>query len=162
MTMFCPRCATENDWEKAYCRQCGQALSDVRLGLQGAPSESVAKLKSGSHVMNGGLASVLVFTVIATTLALLGIFLGQPVLSTIAMMNALLGVLIGMPLIIVGKSRIRAATRLLSSNSANKALGPEHESDQVTAHRQAQLDQRLPVSSITEHTTLDLNRQRKP
>jgi len=151
----------ENEWGQAYCRKCGQALSDVRLGIKGAPSESVAKLESGSDVMNGGIASVLIFTVIATILALLGVFLGQPVLSTIAMMNALLGVLIGVPLIIVGKSRIRAATRLLTSNPADRALGSEHDSDQVTARPQSQLEQLPPVSSITEHTTLDLNRPRK-
>jgi hypothetical protein len=159
--MFCPQCATENDWEQAYCHRCGQALSDVRLGLHGAPSASVAKLRSGSELINGGIGALLVFMFIATIIALLGVVLGQPILPAIAMINALLGSVIGLPLIIVGKLRVNEATRLLKTKPEKRALGSEHGSDEMRTSLQSPVSQLPPRGSITEHTTLDLNRQHK-
>ena len=54
------------------------------------------------------------FTLIALLLAVLGIALGDPSLSSIAMINVLLGALIGFPLMFVGKARVKRASRLLS------------------------------------------------
>lgn len=158
--MFCPRCGIENDLEQGYCRQCGQALSDVQLALQGAPSESLNKLRSSSQLMNGGIATLIIFTLIAVIITLLGVALGDPTLSTIAMINAALGVLIGLPLVIVGKSKIREATRLLSSRPETRALESERRNRAITSGLQSNLNQLAP-GSVTEHTTLDLKSRRK-
>jgi hypothetical protein len=72
----------ENNSEQAYCRQCGQALSDVRLALQGVASESLAKLKSSAQVMNGGIATLAVFNLIAVIITLISVVFGHPAPST--------------------------------------------------------------------------------
>jgi len=158
--MFCPRCGTENDLEQGYCRQCGQSLTDVRLALQGAATESLAKLKSSAQVMNGGIATLAVFTLVAVIITLLGIALGQPTLSTIAMINAAFGALIGLPLVIVGKSRVRRATQLLSGSPETRALDVERRNEAITSCPQSDFN-RLAPSSVTENTTLDLKGRRK-
>jgi len=158
--MFCPRCGTENDLKQGYCRQCGQLLTDVRLALQGAATESLAKLKSGAHVMNGGIATVAVFTLIAVIITLIGVLFGHPILGTIAMINALLGVLIGLPLVMVGKMRVRQAARLLSSSPERRALDAERRNEAITSGPQSDFN-RLAPGSVTENTTLDLKGRRK-
>ncbi len=155
--MFCPRCATENELEKAYCRQCGLRLNDVRLALDGLTSESLIKLKSGSDLMNGGIATISIFMLGAVVIAILGMTLGHPPLMAIAMLNALAGALIGLPLVIVGKRRVSQASRLLSGESPRsiesrkvQALDPEYESKTNP----------LPPPSVTDHTTLNLGNHR--
>src|SRR6476659_9791673 len=102
--MFCPRCSTENNSEESYCRACGLALSDVRLALSGAATDSLTKLRSGSHITNGGIATVSVFMFVATLITLIGTTQGQPVLVAVAMINALFGAIVGLPLIIIGQT----------------------------------------------------------
>jgi len=80
--MFYPRCGTENDLEQGYCRQCGLSFTDVRLALQGAATESLAQLKSSAQVMNGGIATLAVSTLIAVIFTFIGVALGDPTLST--------------------------------------------------------------------------------
>ncbi|HET6978997.1 MAG TPA: zinc ribbon domain-containing protein [Pyrinomonadaceae bacterium] len=48
--MFCPRCGTENDSERSYCRSCGQALSSVRLALEGRVDEAITTLKNEQNI----------------------------------------------------------------------------------------------------------------
>src|SRR5215831_744785 len=159
--MFCPRCATENELDQGYCRQCGQSLADVRLALEGSPSESLQKLEAGAKWMNGGLATLISFIFIALLLSVLGIALVNPVLSSIAMLNVLLGALIGFPLVLVGKASVKRATRLLSrtqhqiGNRANSLHGPS-ELFTMDLNKDAR---RIGVpGSVTEHTTLNLER----
>src|SRR5262249_21765382 len=116
--MFCPRCAAENELGQAYCRQCGLGLADVALALHGAASESVAKLKSGSHLMNGGIAVLTSFMLVAAFITLISITQGHPVLAVIAMINAVFGAMLGLPLVIVGKMRVTQASRLLSGEKS--------------------------------------------
>lgn len=158
--MFCPRCSTENGPEQGYCRQCGQALSDVRLALDGRPSESLERLKAGAKWMNGGIAVLVVFTLIAFLIASIGVVFGHPILSTIAMINVLMGALIGLPLVFLGKAAMRRATRLLSTSQNRIGHGPadriQTPNDLLTNDLNAEA-QRVPLSaSVTEHTTLNL------
>ena len=157
--MFCPRCGIDNESTQGYCRQCGQLLSDVRLAMQGAASESLAKLKSAAHVMNGGIATVAVFTLIAVFITLIGALSGHPVLGTIGMINSLLGVLIGLPLVLVGKMRVRQAARLLSGPET-RALDTERRNGAITSGLQSDFN-RLAPGSVTENTTLNLKTRRK-
>jgi len=160
-TIFCPRCAAENELGQAYCRQCGLALADVALALHGAPRESVAKLKSGSHVMNGGIAVLTSFMLIAVIITLLSITQGHPVLAVIAMLNAVLGAMVGLPLVIVGKMRVTQASRLLSGEESTYELAAQRDNQYLRAGVGPEIG-RLPPGSVTDRTTLDLKRHRKP
>ena len=161
--MFCPRCGAENGSEQAYCRQCGLALADVQLAVQGVATESLNKLKSGSHLMNGGIATLAAFMLIAVVITFIGITQGHPVLSAIAMLNAAVGALIGLPLVMIGKSRMSQALHLLSGEESVRALDSQRRKDQ-SLHAGLESDRRLPQApgSVTEHTTLDLRTHRKP
>src|SRR5262245_9113631 len=161
--MFCPQCATENEVEQGYCRHCGQALADVRLALEGRASESLARLKKGAKWMNGGIATLVTFTLIATLVAILGIVLGAVSLTAIAMINVLLGALIGFPLVFAGKANLKRATRLLSGSHPERVHrildARKHAGDLLTTGLSADAPKSSEPGSVTEHTTLEL---RKP
>ena len=157
--MFCPRCATQNELEQAYCRQCGLGLSDLRLALNGVPTESLNKLRSGAHLMNGGIATLLAFMVVAIIISLIGMTQGHPVLIAIAMINAVAGALIGLPLVIGGKVRVSQASRLLSSKNSTRSIDSQRVQN-LNAGYESKTN-RLPPGSVTEHTTLNLNNSRQ-
>ena len=48
--MFCPRCGTENDSELSYCRSCGQALSSVRLAVEGRVDQAITALRNEQRI----------------------------------------------------------------------------------------------------------------
>jgi hypothetical protein len=48
--MFCPRCGTENDSELSYCRSCGQALSPVRLAIEGRVDQAIKALRNEQRI----------------------------------------------------------------------------------------------------------------
>ncbi|PWT90613.1 MAG: hypothetical protein C5B55_09450 [Blastocatellia bacterium] len=110
--------------------------------------------------MNGGIATLAVFMLIAVIITLIGVLLGNPILGTIAMINALLGALIGLPLVMIGKSRVRQATRLLSGSAKTRALDAERRNETITPGPQSDFN-RLAPESVTENTTLDLKRNPK-
>lgn len=159
--MFCPRCSIENGSEESYCRQCGQALTDVRLALQGAPTESLTKLRSGSHLLNGGIATVTIFMIIAVLITLLGVTQGHPVLITIGMLNALLGAVVGLPLILLGKLSVRQALRLLSGEVSARAFDSQRQIKSSNAGPDSTTNRLSPPGSVTDRTTLDLRRHRE-
>ena len=156
--MFCPRCAAENDLKQAYCRQCGLGLTDVGLALQGAATESLAKLKSGSHLMNGGIATLASFMLIAVLITLIGITQGQSVLIAIAMINALLGAIVGLPLVIIGKTRVTKAARLLSGEEPSRAIASQREVQSLNTDPGSEIKRLPPPGSVTEGTTRNLRR----
>ena len=159
--MFCPRCAAENDSKQAYCRQCGLGLTDVGLAMQGAATESLAKLKSGSHVMNGGIATLASFMLIAVFITLISITQAHPFLIVIAMINALLGAIIGLPLVMIGKRRVTKAARLLSGEEPSQAMASQRETQSLNTGPESEIKRLPPVDSVTEDTTLNLRRDRK-
>lgn len=46
--MFCPRCATENNEQQKYCRQCGTPLTYVRAALEGHIDKALAQMERAS------------------------------------------------------------------------------------------------------------------
>jgi hypothetical protein len=75
------------------------------------------------------------------------------------MINAALGALIGLPLAIVGKSRVGKASRLLSGEESMRAIDSQRKKQSLDVAE----PKSLPVpGSVTERTTLDLSRHRKP
>jgi len=157
ITMYCPLCATENELELGYCRQCGQALGDVRLALDGRSTEALERLRTGAKWMNGGMAALISFTVIAILIAISAVALGDPALTNIAMINLLLGALIGLPILFIGTTSVRRATRLLSRSQSQLGVrepGPLP-GDLMTTGLNTNALRAIP-ESVTEHTTFDL------
>jgi hypothetical protein len=105
--------------------------------------------------MNGGIATLAVFMLIAVIITVLGTTQGHPVLIAVAMINALLGALIGLPLVIAGKVRVSQASRLLSNKDSRRSIDSERMQN-LNAGYESKLN-RLPPRSVTEHTTLHLN-----
>ena len=154
--MFCPRCAAQNESEQGYCRQCGQALSGVRLALEGSSRQSLEKLKAGEKWISGGSFTLVAFTLIAVAIAILGIAAHDLSFGYIALINLLLGSFIGLPLVYLGKAKLKHAARLLSTSASALALDEKHQDTLLTTGLNADLS-RLPVhGSVTEHTTLEL------
>jgi hypothetical protein len=120
---------------------------------------SLRRLRAGALWINGGIATILAFTLIAVIITIIGISLGHPVLGTIAMLNELLGIVIGVPLVLAGKVSTKRAARLLSLNEAKRdhpTLNVQESEGRVTAGLNSQ-PARLPASeSVTENTTLYL------
>jgi len=109
--------------------------------------------------MNGGIATLISFILIAVMLSVLGIALGNPVLSSIAMLNVLLGALIGFPLVFFGKASVKRATRLLSrpQHQIGNRTNSLHERGELLTTDLDKGAQRIGVpASVTEHTTLNL------
>src|SRR5262249_48857276 len=158
--MFCPRCSAQNELQQGYCRQCGQALSGVRLALEGSTDQSLEKLKASQRWTNGGSAILVVFTLIGLAITLLGFALSAPTLSNIALINLLLGLIIGLPLLFVGKLSLNRAVRLLSKSqteSSHSVLDQIHQANKLLTTDLKEDSHRLAVpGSVTEHTTLDL------
>ena len=158
--MFCPRCSAQNELQQGYCRQCGQALSGVRLALEGSADQLLGKLRASEKWIRGGTNALVVFTLIALAIAFLGIALTNPALSNIAMINLLLGLVIGLPLIYLGRIKLKRAARLLSQAQAESSQAvleqDQHPESLLTPGLDAGL-RRVPAqSSVTEQTTLDL------
>ena len=157
--MFCPRCATQNGLEQGYCRQCGQRLSGVRLALEGSVELSLEKLKAGQELISSGNVILVVFTLIGLILAILGIAAHKLEFGYIAFLNLIVGCFVSLPLIFVGKARLKRATHQLSTSQVESPILDQTRSDDLlttdlTAERTG-----LPVQgSVTEHTTLDLQR----
>ena len=159
--MFCPVCASQNELEQAYCRQCGQALSSVRLALEGNPEQSLEKLKAGEKWISGGSATLVAFSLIAVAIAVLGIAAHDLAFGYIAFLNLILGSCIGLPLVYFGKVRLKRAARLLSksqSEATPATLGQTRQTDDLLTTRLEADARRLHAgNSVTEHTTFDLS-----
>jgi uncharacterized membrane protein YvbJ len=158
--MFCPRCGTQNELKQGYCRQCGQALSSVRLAIEGNADQSLKKLKASQERINAGSAVLSVFTVIGLAIAALSFALHTPTLIGIALINLVLGLIIGLPLLYAGKFSLKRAVRLLSKSPNEKhqtVLDQAIETDKLlTNGLSADLPSLQVPGSVTEHTTLNL------
>jgi|SRR5215510_2012174 len=158
--VYCPRCATENELEQGFCRHCGQSLADLQLALEGRATEALDRLKAGAKWMNGGIATLISFTFIAILIAIAGVAVGNPSLSSIAMINVLLGALIGLPLVFIGKARVKRATRLLSGTQPQIGHGGSNAlrrpSELLTTGLDKSAQSVRAPGSVTEHTTFDL------
>jgi hypothetical protein len=159
-SMFWPRCATQNELERGFCRQCGQRLSGVRLALEGSAEQSLEKLQAGEKWISGGSATLVVFTLIALVVGILGAALNDPTFSYIALVNLLLGSFIGLPLVYFGKARLKQAKLLMSKlpdASPHLTLDQAQRSDNLLTTELRSDFARLPQpGSITEKTTLNL------
>jgi hypothetical protein len=155
--IFCPRCATENGVEQAYCRQCGQGLSGIQWVLEGNIAESQKRLDAAEKWIKAGNSTLIAFISIAVTIAILGVAIGNSTLSTIAMVNVLGGALIGFPLLFVGNAKLIKGKRLVSqADVSNRPAIAGTSRKQLVTPQTSELPTTANHSSITEHTTLHL------
>lgn len=157
--IFCPRCATENGVDQAFCPQCGQGLSGILWVLEGNVAESQKRLEAAEKLIKAGNSTLIAFISIAVTIAILGLAIGNSTLSTIAMINVLGGALIGFPLMLVGNAKLIKAKRLVSQADLNnrQAITGTSRKRLITSQT-SELPTPASHGSITEHTTLNLSK----
>ena len=139
--MFCPKCATENDVDKSYCRKCGQSLAAVRLALDGRIDEAI-KIVEGDKRLSGyrfriGIAILVILVAITTILT--GFKIGFANIQS----AALVLILVAIFLLHLSRNHHRVA-RLLDTSSPS-------EQNQLREGAVA-------PGSITEQSTLELKR----
>lgn len=165
--MFCPGCGTQNELKQGYCRQCGQALSALRLSLEGTAERSLEKLKGARELLNAGSATLFVFSLIGLAIWLVGLAISEPNCSNIAVINLLLGLCVGAPLILVGNARLKRAANFLAESQDGSTIQKAERSEKLLTTDLDRESPRLPEqASATDHTTLSLKdpegAQRKP
>jgi len=160
--MFCPKCGAQNKAEQKFCRSCGQALSPVRMALEGKIDEVATALAKDREKIAAGALTLVIFVLIA----LLASFFPGPS----AVINLILGLLIGATITWRGLRRLDRSIKLLDPKEQSL---PKLEA----APTQPALAQAEPAiaavsavpdtdplmtgpaaASVTEHTTLHLNR----
>lgn len=156
--MYCPDCATWNDQQTRYCRQCGCSLAGVQLALDVRIDDAIAKFKKSENLLGLGL---LVFT-----LCMLGafvmLFVGRgPIPFVLAVIFALL---VSVPLMLTGFIKIDRVRRLLDATKAeSKKIAVHNSPNAVRSSRSTDPLELIPEprGSVTDRTTLHLD-QRKP
>lgn len=161
--MFCPKCGTNNSPEQKYCRQCGQQLTATRIALEGGFDHALEKLKKGENAVSSGVVTFTIFTCIAIASLVLGSLDSTPNYAS-SLINLALGILFGFPAIVIGLLRIRNANTLLNGETPAKNL-PRGQSlvqlPQAPPTDPALSSHQIPTS-VTEHTTINLNPPDKP
>lgn len=156
--MFCPRCGASNDSEQKFCRQCGQALTAVRLATEGRVDEALEKLKKGADSLAGGAINLAIFSTVAFVVTMLGIFFDQ-IQGPWPILNIIVGLLIGIPLTVRGIVRLERARKILEAedrkNRAELANRPKAELPETPITAPTSLPRATPAS-VTEHTTYEL------
>lgn len=147
--MFCPKCGTRNLIEQKYCRACGHHLTAHIDALEGRVDDANTYLSKGSRFVAIGLIVVGV----AKLNILANFFLGGDRSGVI--LNILILLLVAVPLITFGFIRIGQAKHALAlkEKAGDKAVTAT-DLDQLPAA--ADTDRSISISSVTEHTTLEL------
>src|SRR5262249_7115473 len=156
--MFCPRCGAQNKTEQKFCRNCGGALTAVRMAIEGKVDEVKATLEKDIELIASGALTLVIFVGIALIASIFSV--GN------AAFNLILGLLIGWILMYRGFKRANRMIKLLTTGDAPKPLGKDEvislPSD-AAGREQSELmsapdtDQLVPAPNpVTEHTTLNL------
>jgi hypothetical protein len=159
--MFCPQCGASNNLDQKFCRQCGKALTAVRLAMEGRVDEALEKLKKGEDSLASGAINLAIFSSIAFLVMFLGPYFEGFEGDRWPLINIVLGLLIGLPLIVRGVIRLESARKILEAeDQKNRAA------DELINRPKAELPE-APITaptiaahktpaSVTEHTTYDL------
>jgi hypothetical protein len=153
--MFCPRCGTENDSEPSYCRTCGQALSSVRLAVEGHVDQAIKVLRNEQRISVYRIRlAVSAFLILA---ALATLFTGGRVgFANIGSATVLLIIILIFFVQLVLKSR--RVARLLDPEAERGELGTSPVATSLSEARTNALPapvHKTPLS-VAESTTLKL------
>lgn len=156
--MFCPRCGDEDGSAQAFCRRCGLSLPAVRLASEGRVEEALARLRKGSGNLSGGALILIIGLLNALANGYFAAWQS-------ALISALAGSAVGVPLIAAGIVRVSRARRLLSPEGEPKALSEGDPKPSLPKATTAPMSEPTPGASardsVTEHTTLRLDRPRR-
>ncbi|HEX5734871.1 MAG TPA: zinc-ribbon domain-containing protein [Blastocatellia bacterium] len=158
--MFCPQCGASNERDQKFCRQCGQALTAVRLATEGRVDEALEKLRKGEDSLAAGAINLAIFSSFAFVVTLLAtIFDAEQ--GPWPILNIIIGLLIGIPLTVRGILRLERARKILEAEDQKKRAAGEL-TDQAKG-RLPEAPITAPTSlphatpaSVTEHTTYEL------
>ena len=103
--MFCPQCGASNERDQKFCRQCGQALTAVRLATEGRVDEALEKLKKGADSLAAGAINLAIFSSFAFVVTLLATIFDAPQ-GPWPILNIVIGLAIGIPLTVRGIIRL--------------------------------------------------------
>jgi Na+/phosphate symporter len=110
-------------------------------------------------LISAGSVTLVVFSLIGLILAILGIAAHKLEFGYIAFINLIMGSFVGLPLLFVGKARLKRATRQLSTSQVeSNILDQKRSDDLLTTGLTAESPGLTVQGSVTEHTTLDLQR----
>lgn len=163
--MFCPQCATENDSQQGYCRECGLPLAGARLALERHLDQTLAEFEA-SRVSFRRARTFLIGALIWAVFAALFFLIGAPFIREL--LPLVIGVYIFLTLASVfevkGLKRFTRAYRQLTGNagSTGQFLGKSGREAAALPEGSTAGEIDAPVripSSVVEQTTLDLNRR---
>lgn len=164
--MLCPRCGTENNLEQSYCRQCGLALSIVRLAVEEHADEAWEKMRNARKTLLSGTGISAMQILILILGHMIGAIGGKFLVIT-PFDLIVLGILsiIGMPLIVKGVVEIERANNLLSGKDKTGKSSLANLKRSTTALPSADTVNSLDASlhfpdSVTEQTTVHLEDHR--
>jgi hypothetical protein len=155
--MYCPRCNTENESGRGYCRRCGLPLGGVRLALEGQAEGALSKYRKGA----GALAAGAVTSVACALIALLNSLLSSEPRNYGVLINLLVGLLVATPMIVAGLVRVSRAERLLGGKDLALPLVSEQAGELAPLPPAGREINPLAGSSpqrnsVAEQTTLEL------
>ena len=161
--MFCPKCGAQNRIEQKFCRSCGQSLPAVRMAMEGRIDEAVETLEKDVDKLSIGAVTLAIFAAIALIPSIVS---G----AASAAVNLILGLLIAGPMIYKGMKRLDQSIKLLDPKEAAQAKIEPAQAQPVLAKPEPPVAA-LPTvpntdpllansapASVSEHTTLQLNR----
>lgn len=158
--MFCPQCGASNDRDQKFCRQCGQALTAVRLAIEGRVDEALEKLRKGEDSLAAGAINLVIFSSFAFLVTLFATIF-DAAQGPWPILNIIIGLVIGIPLTVRGVLRLERARKILEAEDQKKRAG-----DELTDRAKVSLPEapitaptsapRTTPASVTEHTTYEL------
>lgn len=120
--MFCPQCGASNERDQKFCRQCGQALTAVRLATEGRVDEALEKLKKGADSLAAGAINLAIFSSFAFVVTLLATIF-DATQGPWPILNIVIGLAIGIPLTVRGIIRLGRARKILEAEDQKNRAG---------------------------------------